>query len=91
MPPAKRPPSWGAPLIPLSATSLPALALPASGRGGANGDEVFGPSPGTGGAPNGEGPVLFFPSMIGAERSTVTVLRSRAPFSMSPSSAPWNG
>lgn len=99
MPPANRPPNWGAalgmapPPAPSPPVSLLLLALLA-GTGGARPEGGAGAlaMPGTGGAPPMGGPAgasETFPTM-GAERSfTTATFFSLAPLVMSPSSAPY--
>ena len=91
IPPARIPASCGPPpkaSAPPDPASLCALALPASGLGGAP-PGGFNDPPGTGGAPRGDGPAAFFsPPTIGADRSFVTVFLSCLPFEISPNKAP---
>lgn len=93
IPPAKRPPNWGAPsTLPLEACpllpwSLLLLArLP--GAGGASPPGGLGAEPGTGGAPptGGPPPPEGVPT-AGAERSFVTVFLRALPLPMSDSRA----
>lgn len=90
IPPANIPASCGPPPKPPSPKSLFDLTRPASGFAGASDEGARGAAPGTGGAPSGDGPALFFPSTIGDDRSFVTVFRNRAPFSISPNKAPYS-
>lgn len=89
MPPEKMPPNWGAESVTDAAEPAPISLLlrnrlTDAGAGGLK--------PGTGGAPPTGGPALAdeaFESMMGADRSLIWVtFFSRAPFSMSPRSAP---
>jgi hypothetical protein len=98
IPPANRPPSCGPPLTdavlslaPSPPVSLLLLARLPPGTGGASPPGAFG-NPGTGGAPPTAGtlgPSETLPT-CGAERSLICVtLRNLAPFSISPSKAPY--
>lgn len=94
MPPAKRPPSWGALSMPPPEDApvgevgwsllLRARLAPAGAAGR---------RPGTGGAPPVGGPEeaadAVLASTIGAERSLVLAFLSRVPFSMSPRRPAW--
>lgn len=84
MPPANRPPNWGEVGLELP-TSLCARVRIASGLVTFR---LAGDIPGIGGAPSGDGAVLTFASIIGADRSFVTVFFNFAPFVISPRSAP---
>lgn len=100
IPPAKRPPSWGADgtLPPLSCPVPPSLLLRSlfaacpEGTGGASPVGGFA-IPGTGGAPAAGGPEVFPPSFetSGADLSFVTAFFNRAPFEISERSAPYEG
>lgn len=96
MPPANRPPNWGAVSVAdAAAAAPPALFEPWSlllralfPPGGAGGRK---PAPGTGGAPPTGGATFEddLVSIMGADRSLICVtFFSRAPFSMSPNRAP---
>ena len=92
MPPENMPANCGpppnAPSPPPDPASLCALVLPASGLGAAP-PGGFNDPPGTGGAPNADGPAVFFsPPTIGADLSFVTAFLSCLPFVMSPNNAP---
>lgn len=94
MPPAKRPPNWGAdsieaaPLPPPGPESLLLLFLFPDGTGGAR--DGGGLIPGTGGAPaiGPPPPAPAFVSTMGAERSFVCTDFSFRPLLISPSRAP---
>ena len=94
MPPANRPPSWGAALcMPFPSVSLLLLAR-FPGTGGARPDGGAGalPMPGTGGAPpmGGPPPPPETLPIVGADRSLIWVtFLSPVPLRMSPSSAPY--
>lgn len=91
MPPAKMPPNCGAvsmpPPIVAAAAVLSLLLRALLCPGDAGGRRP----PGIGGAPpiGGPLPASFGLSMIGAERSFTVTFFSRAPFSISPSNAPY--
>ena len=93
MPPAKSPPSCGAVPIPDSFPFPfpPPVSELARARPGAGAIPLgaFG-MPGIGGAPDATGPLPpDFLSIMGADRSAVTVGFSRVPFEISPSKAPY--
>lgn len=83
IPPAKRPPSWGAALMDDAPPSSLLLLARFPGTGGASPPGGFGapPIPGTGGAPPTGGPEESEPlATMGAERSLVTAFLRALPF-----------
>ena len=95
IPPAKSPPSWGAPSDIAIAVDDPwslllRARLPGTGGASPPGGLDPPPMPGIGGAPPAGGPddEEVFPAMVGADRSFVTAFFKALPFCISPNKAP---